>query len=194
MKLLALLLVLLLFQNGLPAMAQTNQPIKKSIQPAKKTVQKSSRITPKRQPVTPVVVQPPVLPLIPLGEAELELAKLVFVGRLPCENRSWVTVESSPHGPGYFQLRTDNLTYHMAPVATTTGAIRLEDRRAQVTWLQLANKSMLVSDKLGRRLVDACMNPDQIQFAQEMVERPRPSVLDPEPEPAPTSEGAVAQR
>lgn len=113
-----------------------------------------------------------------LGPAELALAERVYVGHLPCELGASVTVEADARMPGYFHVRLGKLRFHMAPIATTTGAIRLEDRDAGAVWLELANKSMMVSDKLGRRLVDACMSPAQVAVAQAMEKSPRPSVLD----------------
>jgi len=66
----------------------------------------------------------------------------------------------------------------VAPEETTTGAIRLEDKAAGIVWLQLANKSMLMSQKLGRRLADECRSPLQVQVAQAMLVNPPASILD----------------
>ena len=66
----------------------------------------------------------------------------------------------------------------MFPVATTTGAIRLEDRKAGAVWLQLANKSMLMNQKLGTRLADECASPAQIAMAEAIKLNPPVSVLD----------------
>lgn len=66
----------------------------------------------------------------------------------------------------------------MFPVETSTGAIRLEDPKAGAVWLQLANKSMLMSQKLGQRMADACINPDQALVAEMMIKNPPPSFLD----------------
>jgi hypothetical protein len=71
----------------------------------------------------------------------------------------------------------------MFPVATTTGAIRLEDQKAGAVWLQLANKSMLMNQKLGIRLADECMSPAQVAMAEVLKRNPPPSVLD-APKPA----------
>lgn len=134
----------------------------------------------------PVVPVPAPLP--PLGEAERALAQQVYVGHLPCELGAAVTLDAHPQEPGYFRLQLGKQIFQMAPVATSTGAIRLEDRQAGAVWLQLANKSMLMSEKLGKRLVDACMNPEQLQVAEQMKTSPQPSVLDDVTPP----EGAVA--
>jgi hypothetical protein len=66
----------------------------------------------------------------------------------------------------------------MRPVATSTGAIRLEDEKAGAVWLQLANKSMLMDQKNGRRLADECAHPDQVAFANDMKINPPPPLID----------------
>ena len=70
-----------------------------------------------------------------------------------------------------------NLKYRMFPVATSTGAIRLEDQKAGAVWLQLGNKSMLMNQKLGQRLADECMSPQQVAVAESLKLNPAQSVL-----------------
>jgi hypothetical protein len=168
-------LLLLLSAMSLPLMAQPGSP--------KKTKMASVRQARKVKLAAPSVPLP-VTPLVALTADELALAERVYAGQLPCELGASVRVEPDVAAPGYFHVQLGKQHFHMAPVATTTGAIRLEDRQAGAVWLQLANKSMLVSDKLGRRLVDACMNPEQIRVAQAMEKNPVPSVLDPVAPPA----------
>ena len=84
--------------------------------------------------------------------------------------------------PGYLTQTVKNLKG--VSEETTTGAIRLEDKAAGIVWLQLANKSMLMSQKLGRRLADECRSPLQAQVAQAMLVNPPPSVLDAVPKVA----------
>jgi hypothetical protein len=64
-------------------------------------------------------------------------------------------------------------------VESRTGAIRLEDPRAGAMWLQLGNKSMLMSQKMGRRLADECMNPAQAAVNEALKKNPMPSLLEP---------------
>ena len=113
-----------------------------------------------------------------LTPAELEIAARVHLGKLPCELGAFVTLMADPRSPGYFDLHTKTQKYRMFPVETSTGAIRLEDHKAGAVWLQLANKSMLMNQKLGRRLADACMNPDQIVEAEKILKNPAPGLLD----------------
>lgn len=114
----------------------------------------------------------------PLTPAELEVAGRVHVGTLPCELGQVVVLAADPASPGYFSLRMGPSSYRVAPEQTTTGAIRLEDKAAGIVWLQLANKSMLMSQKLGRRLADECISPLQAEVAKAMLINPPPSVLD----------------
>lgn len=119
-----------------------------------------------------------------LSPAALALAERVQVGHVPCELGASVSVEADAKSPGYFHLRLGKDVFHMAPVVTSTGALRLEDQHAGAVWLQLANKSMLMSTKLGKRLADACMNTSQVAVAAAMEKNPPPSLLDPVTPPA----------
>lgn len=114
----------------------------------------------------------------PLTPAELEIAAKVHVGTLPCELGQTVVLVPDASQPGYFSLRLGRSDFRVSPEETTTGAIRLEDKAAGIVWLQLANKSMLMSQKQGRRLADDCRSPLQDQVAQAMLINPPPSVLD----------------
>ena len=124
-----------------------------------------------------------------LTPAEMAIAERVYTGKLPCELGASVTLTPDAKNPGYFEVSIKNLKFHMFPVVTTTGAIRLEDKKAGAVWLQLANKSMLMNHKLGQRLADACMNPAQIAVAAALEKNPGRTVLD---GPAPATEGAGA--
>lgn len=109
---------------------------------------------------------------------ELAIAERVHTGVLPCELGTTVTVESDPATPGYFNMSGKNFRYRMHPVVSVTGAIRLEDRQAGAVWLQLANKSMLMNQKAGRRMADECMSPAQASHAHHMKMNPTRGLLD----------------
>ena len=119
-----------------------------------------------------------------LTPGELAIAERVYTGKLPCELGASVTLTPDAKTPGYFDVRVKNLKFRMFPVETTTGAIRLEDRKAGAVWLQLANKSMLMNQKLGQRLADSCMNPAQMAVALALEKTPGKSVLDAPDAPA----------
>ena len=118
---------------------------------------------------------------VALTPAELAIADLIQTGKIQCELGASVSVESDPKAPGYFNVRGKGFSYRMHPVVTSTGAIRLEDRRQGAVWLQLADKSMLMDQRLGKRLVDACVSVEQALVAARLVKEPAPSVLEPLP-------------
>ena len=110
--------------------------------------------------------------------AELAIAERVQVGKIPCELGASVTLTADAKNPGYFDMHGKNFDFRMFPVPTSTGAIRLEDQKAGAVWLQLANKSMLMSQKLGIRLADECTTPAQLEVAQNLKLNPPASILD----------------
>jgi len=114
----------------------------------------------------------------PMGAEELAIAQRVHKGHLPCELGVSVRMEADADQPGYFYLHGKGFRYRMHPVATSTGAIRLEDRKAGAVWLQLVNKSMLMDQKKGRRVADECANAEQVAFAENMKINPPPSLID----------------
>lgn len=116
-----------------------------------------------------------------LTPAELAIAQRVYQGKLPCELGAFVTLTEDDKSPGYFDVQVKQQKYRMFPVVTSTGAIRLEDQKAGAVWLQLANKSMLMNQKLGQRLADECMSPDQAVVAERLIKNPAPSILDAPP-------------
>ena len=114
----------------------------------------------------------------PLAPQELSIAERVHVGHLLCELGASIRMTADAHTPGYFDLQGKGYKYRMRPVATSTGAIRLEDEKAGAVWLQLANKSMLMDQKNGRRLADECAHPDQVAVANDMKINPPPPLID----------------
>ncbi len=133
-------------------------------------------------------------PNVTLTPEDLEVAKRVYVGTIPCELGASVTITPSEKRPGFFLVQTGKTRFRMHPVGSRTGAIRLEDGRAGAMWLQLGNKSMLMSQKQGQRLADECMSPAQLTFADEIKKNPPVSILDPLPaaRPAPAQAPAKA--
>ena len=116
-----------------------------------------------------------------LSPAELSIAERVHTGRIACELGAFVSIERDPASPGRFNLEGKGFKYRMTPVATSTGAVRLEDQHGGAVWLQIANKSMLMNQKAGQRLADECMSPEQLLVAEGLKTNPQPSVLDPLP-------------
>ena len=147
----------------------------------KKKTQPKTRVSRQADPLSrPQWVQPAaaVHTPLPMGVDELAIAERVHLGRLPCELGASVRLEADATQPGYFHVLGKGFHYRMHPVATTTGAIRLEDKKAGAVWLQLANKSMLMDQSKGRRLADECAHPEQMAFAENMKTNPPPVLFD----------------
>jgi len=115
---------------------------------------------------------------VPQVQATAPEAGEVHTGRMVCELGNSVTVTPDPQQPARFIVQMKKNTYHMTPVETTTGAVRLEDAQAGAMWLQLPNKSMLMNSKLGQRMADECQSDHQVNVAQAMKLNPPPSLLD----------------
>lgn len=128
------------------------------------------------KPVVPAVL--PSVDATPLTDTERSIAAQVYVGNLPCELGQNVLLQADPDHPGQFQMQLKQLRFQLRPVESRTGAVRLEDQSQGVVWLQLANKSMLMNQKLGRRLADECMSPVQHAVAEQLKIHPAPNLLD----------------
>jgi hypothetical protein len=182
----ALLATLLIAATPALALAQTAAPAKAD---AKATIKKrGGKVVPKTVEENIEIDDDPAVKLTP---EDLEIAKRVYTGDIPCELGA--TVHITPHKrEGFFIVRTGIQRFRMHPVESRTGAIRLEDPRAEAMWLQLGNKSMLMSQKMGRRLADECMSPAQAAVAEALKKNPMPSLLEPLPVPKATAPEAAA--
>jgi hypothetical protein len=96
-----------------------------------------------------------------LSADQLSTADRVLTGQSRCEFDQSVNVAAVPNQKGWFNVEYKGKSYLMAPEATTTGAVRLEDKKNGMMWLQIANKSMLMNSKIGQRMVDNCVHPSQ---------------------------------
>ncbi|MFT3665053.1 hypothetical protein [Piscinibacter sp.] len=97
----------------------------------------------------------------PASAEQLAAAERVYYGTYDCEFGKTAQVATLPKYPGYAEVKSGNRTWMMKPVASSTGAIRLEDLKGQFLVLQIANKSMLFDSKSGQRVLDGCMNAEQ---------------------------------
>jgi hypothetical protein len=96
-----------------------------------------------------------------LSSGQISAAERVLTGKVQCELNQAVDIAAVSGKAGYFNIAFNGKTYSMVPEATTTGAVRLEDKKNGVMWLQIANKSMLMNTKAGQRMVDNCQHPSQ---------------------------------
>jgi hypothetical protein len=96
-----------------------------------------------------------------MTDGQLAAAQRVFTGKAECEMKQTVDLEAVDGQPGHFTLKYGKQTYHMTPEETTTGAVRLHDKKADVIWIQIPAKSMLLDEKAGHRMVDGCTEEQQ---------------------------------
>jgi Ni/Co efflux regulator RcnB len=187
----ALLATLVIAATPALALAQASPPAKPdataAAKPAPKPLHKKRKLAHSAQKAVEEATPVDDDPAVTLTPADLEVAKHVFTGDIPCELGA--TVHITPHKrDGFFVVRAGIQRFRMHPVESRTGAIRLEDPRAGAMWLQLGNKSMLMSQKMGLRLADECMSPAQAAVNEALKKHPLPSLL----EPLPAASGAAA--
>lgn len=137
-----------------------------------------NRVAPRPALETPAPASPSEGTGVALAPELLAIADLVERGSVACEFGLVVTVSDLPRQPGHFVISSRQFRFRMVPVLSSTGAIRLEDPVAGAVWLQLPEKSMLMSQRKGIRLADACVTPIQAQTAFANAVRPKPGLLD----------------
>lgn len=143
----------------------------------------AAKVTTKPSPAKPVaaktVTAPQNAPPLPALEPDLiAISEQVHLGTIPCEMGKKVVLTADPLSPGRFYMAIHPHRFHLTPVISKTGAIRLEDSEAGAFWIQLSNKSMLMSSKLGQRLADDCQSPAQLAVAEAMKLAPPVNLLD----------------
>ena len=182
----ALLATLLIAAAPALVLAQSTTPTKPAAKPAAKPPAKPA-IKPAKKPTAEQIkaaeeatpLEEPD-PTIKLSEADLAVAKKVYVGDIACELGATVKIKPLRRD-GFFLVSVKLNRFVMHPVESKTGAIRLEDPARGAMWLQLGNKSMLMSQKLGQRLADECQSPEQLTYAESLKKNPLPSILEPLP-------------
>jgi len=125
-----------------------------------------------------------------------DAAAHVHTGRMACDLDAYVQIEADTQTPGHFHVQGRDwqkkpFQYHMTPVLTSSGAVRLEDARAQTVWIQIPAKSMLMNQQLGQRMADGCMGAEQLTVAAAHKEQPPPDLLA-EPTQTPHLENSTA--
>ena len=104
---------------------------------------------------------PAEAPLAAADAAQLGAAERVLYGSYDCEFNQSLVVKISPKAAGYVHVAGAGNDFTMKPVASPTGAIRLEDVKNVGLLLQVAGKSMLMNVKTGQRMIDSCVHPEQ---------------------------------
>jgi hypothetical protein len=101
-----------------------------------------------------------------------------YTGRIACDSKSFVTVTEDPKHPNHFTISFGKASFKLTRVPTDSGAIRLEDKAHGIVWLQMANKSMLLDEKHGKRLATNCQNDAQLAADKALSTSTTPTVLD----------------
>lgn len=114
----------------------------------------------KAAPAAPKEAEPPAA-----SAEQLAASERVYYGTYECEFGQTATVATLPKYPGYAEVKSGKNTWLMKPVASSTGAIRLEDLKERFLVIQIANKSMLFDSKTGQRVLDGCVNANQREVA-----------------------------
>ncbi len=157
---------------ALPALAQTTPP-----KPAAKPAPKAAKASPTKKTPPP----PPEPVLADADEAQLAAAERAYLGDYACEFKETVNIEKHPKVAGYINVSWKKQVFTMKPVLSSTGALRLEDVTGRTLMIQIANKSMLLDTKIGQRLIDDCVHPEQVK----LIEAARAAQInDPEAEAA----------
>lgn len=117
-------------------------PVKAPAKPAAKPAAKSAPTKATAAPMDPAAA---------FTEAQIAMANQVQIGRADCEFKQYVMIERVHPEGGNFRVKHQSVTYTMVPEETSTGAVRLYDKKTGVVWLQIPVKSMLMNSKAGRR-------------------------------------------
>ena len=167
---------------ALPALAET-QPAKPAAKSTTKPAAKPAVAKPlaKATPAKKAPVPPPEPVLNDADEAQLAAAERAYLGDYACEFKETVHIDKHPKVAGYVNVAWKKQVMTMKPVLSSTGALRLEDVTGRTLMIQIANKSMLLDTKIGQRLLDDCVHPEQTKLI-EAAKAAR--IADPEAEAA----------
>ena len=113
-----------------------------------------------KAPAKPAAKAPAAKPLAPTDEAQLAAAKSALLGDYDCEFGEKAKLGENATA-GYLDVAVKGKTHTMKPALSSTGALRLEDVTGRTLWLQIGDKSMLMDTKIGQRVVDKCVHPEQ---------------------------------
>lgn len=108
-------------------------------------------------------------------DAQKAAAEQVYYGRYLCDQKWEIHVERHALSPGYVDVRYQKDVWVMKPVASTTGAVRLEDMKQQTLLVQIPSKSMLLNTRTGQRVVDSCVGEGHLNA----MKAPAPSEASP---------------
>jgi hypothetical protein len=139
---------------------------------AKKPVSKTSKTAKAAAPAAAAAAP------VELTAQQQSIAQIVTTGRIQCADGQSVTITADTKVNGAFDVQFGKAKYDVVPMPTSSGAVRLEDSKTGIVFMQLANKSMLFNERQGRRLADDCISPSQQAVADGMKANPQAGVLD----------------
>ncbi len=130
----------------------------------------------------------PLLPAAPVSPQTAALAPAVaapapqstdevWAGAYQCELSEKVQLRPG-QAADQVELQWKGQRWQLRRTDSRSGAMRLEDATAHVVWIQLANKSMLLDQRQGKRLLDECQHEVQVQTAAQMKTNPPPALFD----------------
>jgi len=140
--------------------ASTKPAAKQSLPAAEATKARVKKPKPAPQPPAPP-------PLADASEDQLVAIERAYLGTYDCEFKQSVSITRNTK-QGYLDVMWQKYTFTMKPVLSSTGALRLEDVAGRTLMIQIANKSMLLDTKIGQRLVDDCLHPEQRAAIERM--------------------------
>jgi len=136
---------------------------------------------PALQPLLPAVPRPSVL--LPTTPVQSPVAAApaptgeVWQGAYQCEHAEKVQLRPDSVSE-QVELQWKNQRWKMRRTDSRSGATRLEDSSGRMVWIQLGHKSMLLDQRLGKRLLDECQHAVQVQTAAQMKANPPPALFD----------------
>lgn len=110
--------------------------------------------------------------LPPADDEQKAAAELVYYGKYVCDQKWEIHVERHRLSPGYVDVRYQKDVWVMKPVASATGAVRLEDMKQHTLLVQIPSKSMLLNTRTGQRVVDSCVGEGHANAMKEPVGTP----------------------
>lgn len=132
---------------------------------------------PRPSPLLPEAASHTVVPVVASAPEPAPAPGEVWSGAYQCEHAEKISLRPG-QGAGMVELQWKAQRWQMRRVDSRSGAMRLEDASARMVWIQLPNKSMLLDQRQGRRLLDECQHDIQVQTAAQMKNNPPPALFD----------------
>ena len=145
-------------QKALPAVALPARPVRNS-------------------PLLPAAAAEPTAVVTESPAVVQQAAGEVWAGAYQCEHSEKVSLRPGA-ATDQVELQWKAQRWQMRRIDSRSGAMRLEDASARMVWIQLANKSMLLDQRQGKRLLDECQHDVQVQTAAQMKNNPPPALFD----------------